>query len=81
MRRLLNPKLGQLLWISKQSHLDIVFDVTDLARRINISTVEDLKRLNKIIKKVKSDHISLKFQNLGKKLEIHVFTDTSPGNL
>ena len=31
--------------------------------------VEDLKRLNEIIKRVKSDHVSLKFQSLGKNLE------------
>ena len=55
--------------------------MTDLAGRINTSTVEDLKRLNKIIKNVKSDHVSLKFQNLGKNLEIHIFTDASFGNL
>ena len=54
-----------------------MFDVTDLAGRINTSTVEDLKRLNKIIKRAKSDHVSLKFQSLGKNLEIHVFTDAS----
>ena len=66
----LSAKLGHLLWISKQSHLDIAFDVTDLPGRINTSTVEDLKRLNKIIKRVNSDHVSLKFQSLGKNLEI-----------
>ena len=43
--------------------------------------MENLKRLNKIIKKVKSDDVSLKFQNLGKNLEIHVFTDASFRNL
>ena len=73
MRRLLSAKLGQLLWISKQSCPDIAFDVTDLAGRINTSTVVDLKRLNKIIKRVKSDHVSLKFLSLGKNLEISCF--------
>ena len=36
-KTVLSAKLGQLLWISKQSRPDIVFDVTDLAGRINIS--------------------------------------------
>ena len=54
-KTVLCAKLGQLLWISKQSCPDIVFDATDLAGRINISTVEDLKRFNRIIKRVKSD--------------------------
>ena len=51
--------------------------MTDLVGRINTSTVEDLKKLNKSIKRVKSDHVSLKFQSLDKNLEIHVFTDAS----
>ena len=46
-----------------------------------MSTFEDLKRLNEIIKRVKSDRVSLKFQSLGKNLEIHVFMDASFGNL
>ena len=78
---MLSTKLGQLLWISKQSFSNIAFDVTDLAVRINTGTVEDLKRVNKIIEKVNSDHVSLKFQSLNKNLEIHVFTDASFGNL
>ena len=80
-KKVLSAKLGHLLWISKQSCPDIAFDVTDLPWRINTSTVEDLKRMNKIIKKVKSDHVSLKFQSLGQNMEIHVFTDASFGNL
>ena len=55
-----SAKLCQLLWISKQSCLGVEFDMTDLAGRINTTTVEDLKRLNKIIKRVKSDHVPLK---------------------
>ena len=73
----LSVKLCQLLWISKQSWPDIAFGMTDLAGRINTSTVEDLKSLNKIIKRVKSNHVSLKFQSLGKNLEIYVFMDAS----
>ena len=69
-KTVLNAKFGQLLWISKQLRPDIVFDVTDLAGRINTSRVEDLKRLNKIIQRVKSDNVSLKFQSLDKNLEI-----------
>ena len=52
-----------------------------LAGRINTSRVEDSKRLNKIIKRVKSDRVSLKFQSLGKNLEINVLMDASFGNL
>ena len=54
-KTVLSTKLGQLLWISKQLHPNIAFDMIDLAGRINISIFEDLK---KIIKRVKSDHVS-----------------------
>ena len=50
---------------------DIAFDVVYMADRINTSTVEYLKELNKVIKKVKSDNVSLKYQNLDKNLVIH----------
>ena len=80
-KTVLSAKLGQLLWISELSCPSITFEVTDLAGRINTSTVEDLTRLNKIIKKVKSDQASLKFQSLGKNLTIHIFTGASFGNL
>ena len=60
-KTVLNAKIGQLLWNSQKSCPDIAFDVMDLAGRINTSTVEDLRRLNKIIKGAKSDHVSLKF--------------------
>ena len=40
---MLLDKLDHVLWISKQSHPDIAFDITDLADRINTRTVEDLK--------------------------------------
>ena len=79
-KTVLSAKLGQLLWISKQSCPDIAFEVTDLAERNNTTIVEDLKRLNKIIKRLKSDHVSLKFHSFGKNLEIHVFTDALFGN-
>ena len=51
-KTVLRAKLCQLLYISKQSCPDIAFDVTDLADKINTHTVEDLKKLDKIIKKV-----------------------------
>ena len=77
----LRAKIGQLLWLAKQSRPDIAFNVTDIAGRVKNATVEEAKRVNKIIKKVKSEEVTLKFQPLGQKLEMHLYTDASFGNL
>ena len=80
-KSIMRAKLGQLLWVSKQSRPDIAFDVTDLAGRLHNSTINEIKRLNKIIKRTKLENVELKFQNLGTDLEITLYSDASFGNL
>ena len=80
-KSVMRAKLGQLLWVARQSRPDISFELSDIAGRIQKSTINDLKRINKTVKRVKLDEIELKFQNLGKHLELIVFTDASFGNL
>ena len=78
---ILRSKIGQLLWLSKQSRLDIAFDVTTLASRLHVSTVEDLKKANKIIRKVQAEQVCLNFHDLGKDVELLLFSDASYCNL
>ena len=54
-RSILRSKVGQLLWLSKQTCPDIAFDVATVASRLSVSTVDDMKRVNKIIRKVQSE--------------------------
>ena len=80
---LLRSKAGQLLWVARQSRPDILFDVCCLESRIKTATVQQLIDTNKIIKKVKSDSVLLKYQHLGNDSSIYIlaFTDASLGNL
>ena len=80
-RSVLRSKVGQLLWLSKQSRPDIAFDVTMLASRLHVSTVEDIIKLNKVIRKVQAENVSLNFHDLGKDVELLLFSDASYGNL
>ncbi|VDI58471.1 Hypothetical predicted protein [Mytilus galloprovincialis] len=68
---LLRSKIGQLLWLARQTRPDIAFDVAAISSKIKSSTIEDLKKVNKIIRKVQNDPVSLQFQNLGHECEIY----------
>ena len=80
-RSILRSKVGQLLWLAKQTRPDIAFDVATVASRLSISTVEDMKRVNKIIRKVQSEQVNLNFHDLGEQMELLLFSDASFGNL
>lgn len=58
-------KIGQLQWIARQSRPDICYDTGILATKVNSATVKDLVETNKIVKKLKSVKVSLRFQYLG----------------
>ena len=79
----LQSKIGQLLWMGRQSRPDILYDVCNLASSLKNATVENLIETNKVIRKIKSEAIQLKYQKLGKKeeLKLLVFSDASLGNL
>ena len=80
-RSILRSKVGQLLWLSKQTRPDIAYDVTTVASRLSVSTVDDMKRVNKIIRKVQSEEVNLNFYDLGGHFELLLFSDASFGNL
>ena len=79
----LRSKIGQLLWVARQSRPDIMFDTCVLAANIKHATVQSLHDTNKVVRKLKSEKVTLKFQNLGKdsSLKLVVFCDASLGNL
>ena len=75
-------KIGQILWTSRQSRPDVVFDACQLASKINDGKVEHLQEANKVIRRIKSEQVDLKFHNLGSgQLSLLVYTDASLGNL
>ena len=53
--RLLKGLIGQLQWIAKLTRPDIAFDTSDLSSKVKAATTDDVKRANKVVRKVKSD--------------------------
>ena len=80
-RHILRSKIGQILWVAKQSRPDVIFDVCSLAGSLKDAKVEHLILANKIIRKIKSEKVQLKFQNLGTEPVFMVYSDASFGNL
>ncbi|CAC5382061.1 unnamed protein product [Mytilus coruscus] len=75
----LRSKVGQLLWLAKQTRPDIAFDIAMIASKLKTSTIEDLKRVNKLLRKVRNDPVSLHFK--GEHVELLLYTNASFGNL
>jgi len=79
---LFRSKVGQILWVARQSRPDVMFDACNLASSIKKATVQSLIDTNKVVRKLKAEKLRLQFQYLGEKdLEIVVFSDSSLGNL
>ena len=75
-------KIGQILWTSRQSRPDVVFDAGQLASKIKDGKVGHLMEANKVIRRLKSEQVDLKFHNLGSgQLSLLVCTNASLGNL
>ena len=51
-RQELRSKVGQLLWIARQTRPDITFDTTILASKVKSADVKDLLDGNKVIERV-----------------------------
>ena len=79
----LRSKLGQLLWIARQNRPDVLYDVCHLAAILKNAKVEHIIEANKIIRKIKAEHVVMKYQHLGRNdgLKIVCYSDASMGNL
>lgn len=76
-------KIGQILWVASQSRPDIMCNISILASSTKHATVQTLHCANKLIRKLKSEEVTLRFQHLGEdtSLKLVVFSDSSMGNL
>lgn len=79
----LRSKIGQLLWVARQSRPDVLFDASNLASSLKQATVHTINEANRVVCKLKAKSVELKFQHLGKdsQLKMITFTDASFGNL
>ena len=84
-KKLINSglKSDQILWVSRQSRPDTIFDACHLASSLKNATVNNILEANKVIKRFKSETVELKFQHLGDitKVQLLAFSDASLGNL
>ena len=72
---------GALNWVATQSRPDISFDVAVLSSKLGQPNVKDVKMANKVVRKVKSADISLRFLKLHGPLRICAYSDASHANL
>ena len=79
----LRTVVGQLAWVAGQTRPDIAFDVCHLSVNIKNAKMNDIKIVNKCIRKLKSHDVSLNFSNIGKISEAQIicFSDASFANL
>ena len=77
----LRSKIGQLLWLGRQSRPDIMYDTCMLASNFSKASVKDLLDANKVISRVKESKLVLKFQQLAEPLQLVIFADASFANL
>ncbi|XP_077974967.1 uncharacterized protein LOC144430759 [Styela clava] len=80
---ILRANIGRLLWASNQTRPDVSYDVCQLASNLKDGKKKDLLYINKIIRRLKNQQLSLKYKNLGNDelLKIVVFADAAYGNL
>lgn len=82
-REQLRSKIGQLLWVARQSRPDVMFDASNLASSLKQATVQTISEANRVVCKLKAKSVELNFQPLGKDSELKMvaFTDASFANL
>ena len=75
--------VGQLMWISNNSRPDVSYDVCDLSNSVAEATQKEVFTSNKIIRRLKSDQVSIRLDNVGslQQAEIIAYTDASYRNL
>lgn len=61
---MLKSKIGQILWVARQRRPDIMCDLFIPASNMKLATVQTLHFANKLIGKVKSEDVMLRFQYL-----------------
>lgn len=62
---LLKSRIGQILWLVRQSMPDIMCDISMLASGTKHAAVQTSHCTNKLIRKLNSEQLTLRFQYLG----------------
>ena len=75
--------VGKLNWVACQTRPDIAFDVCVLSSKMRSPIVENVLHANKVLSRIQSNPLTLKYGNLGdlNKVKVLCYTDASLGNL
>ena len=75
--------MGELGWIAGQTRPDLSFEVCQLSSCFNHSTINDIIKGNKLLRKAKRERAFLRFDSPGKKgnFRIVCFIEASLGNV
>ena len=81
-RTQLRRSVGQANWAARRTRPDVGFDLMELSMKFNSATVDDLRRANKVIGRLKTEEVSILFPRLsGKEVSIKTYSDASFANL
>ena len=74
---------SQMNWTASHSRPDMGYDICEIHTSIKDTTVRDVIKANKVLRKLKMDNFKLKFPELGtlNQSEVIYFTGPSYGNL
>ena len=81
MRKVLQCKIGQILWVCNQTRPDVCYDVSYLSTNLSKATIRDVLMINRTIRKLKRQDIKLTFKPLNADKKLIAFTDASLGGL
>ena len=82
-RNSLKRMCGKLLWVANNTRPDVCYEVSRLCNAGSNATVNEIRRMNKLISNMKQEKVVVKFPYLGcpEKWCLVVFSDSSFGNL
>ena len=64
---------GKIQWLAENVRPDLAFVGLNMSMKNNDATTGDLKKVNRIVKKVKSRESKMKFGKIGKKRHLKIF--------
>ena len=70
--KLFRKYVGKLSWLAENTRPDLAIWVLNLSKRNSNATIGDLKRINQVVKKVKSRQSRIKFSRIGTREDIIV---------
>ena len=74
-------KVGALNWLATQTRPDVAYEVTEFSSCFNKATLKNLKDVNKCIRRIKTEEVSIKFPKLFGEVSTWSFVVYSDGAL